>query len=114
MNYQSPKEILSHLVILFSDFKVVWDDENPYIDNDWAFSLHSVYMTFLPYLAAQIGQIHPDQIEQVATLINGAVDAGGDSENAVGTCFLEHIGQVGLYNIFKPFLSKEAKRRLHA
>jgi hypothetical protein len=66
------------------------------------------------YLSGKINQFSLQQIERLASLINAAVDAGGNSENAVATCFLEHLGQVGLYKVFKPLLAKEARKRLHA
>lgn len=114
MNYQLPKELLDQLILLFPEFKDEWDDENAYIDVNGEFSLHSIYMTFLPFLTANIGKIHHGQIQQFAALINEAVDAGGDSENAVSTCILEHLGQVKLYSILKPLLSEESLKRLHA
>lgn len=114
MNYQSPNEILDELIMLFPGFQVEWNDENSYIEEDGSFNLSAVYMTFLPYLSGRIDQFNNQQIERLARLINAAVDAGRNSENAVSTCFLEHVGQVGLYRILKPLLSKEARKRLHA
>ena len=114
MNYQSPNKILDELILLFPGFREEWDDENSYIKEDGTFNLSAVYMTFLPYLSGKIDQFSNQQIEGLAILINSAVDAGENSENAVATCFLEHIVQVGLYKVLKPLLSKEARKRLHA
>jgi hypothetical protein len=114
MNYQSANEILRELILLFPEFRDEWNDDNPYVDEGGSFNLSTVYMTFLPYLSGKIDQFSSQQIEKAATLINAAVDAGGNSENAVATSFLEHLGQVGLYRVFKPLLSKEARKRLHA
>ena len=111
MNYQSSKEILKAIVAIFPEFEAEWGADNPYIV-DGKFSVHSVYMAFLPFLASATRT--DKQMKMVASLINGAVLAGGDSENAVSTCFLEHVHQVGLTATLKPLLAKEAKVRLHA
>jgi hypothetical protein len=46
------------------------------------------------------------------TLINGCVSAGGDMENAVCTCLLEHASQVGIAKTIRPHLSEAAKAEM--
>lgn len=111
MDFQSPKEVLNAIISIFPGFKAEWEEDNPYIV-EGEFSIHSVYMTFLPYLATSSPT--ETQLSKVASLVNGAVSAGHDSENAVSTCFLEHVYRVGLAHALKPLLSNGAKERLHA
>ena len=111
MDFQSSKEVLAAIVAIFPEFETEWETDNPYLV-DGKFSVHSVYMTFLPFLAS--AKRTEKQMKMVASFINGAVLAGGDSENAVSTGFLEHVNQVGLTSTLKPLLTKEAKVRLHA
>jgi hypothetical protein len=111
MDFQSSKEVLAAIVAIFPEFEAEWEADNPYIV-DGRFSVHSVYMAFLPFLAS--AECTEKQMKMVASFINGAVLAGGNSENAVSTCLLEHVHQVGLTSVLKPHLIKEAKDRLHA
>lgn len=111
MDFQSSKEVLETIVSIFPEFKAEWEADNPYIVDD-KFSVHSVYMTFLPFLAP--AKHTEKQMNKVASFINSAVLAGGDSENAVLTCFFKHVSQVGLTSTLKPLLTKEAKAWLHA
>jgi hypothetical protein len=40
------------------------------------------------------------------------VAAGGEKENAISTCLLEHASQVKVRNIIRPHLSAAAKEEL--
>ncbi len=111
MNYQSSEEVLAAVISIFPEFKSEWERDNPYI-TDGKYSVHSVYMSFLPFLASATHT--KEQLSKVASLLNNAVKAGGNSENAVSTCILEHLHQIGLTSVLKSLLSNEAKERLHA
>ena len=109
---QAPQEeLLTSLFVIFPSFQAEWlaDREGEEWPNT---SLHSVYLSFLPYVSGT--NASPEQVKRLAALINGAVSAGGDSENAVSTCFLEHLGQVDMLRPLRPLLSPEARSRLHA
>jgi hypothetical protein len=111
MDPQSQDELLKALFAIFPPFRAEWlaDQEGGEWSGD---SLHSVYQSFLPY----VSRFSPaqDQIQRLADLVNDAVAAGGDSENAVSTCFLEHLGQVGLLRPLRSLLSAESRTRLRA
>lgn len=110
MNFQSPDDVRAAISAIFPQFEAEWGTDNP-SRVDGGYSVHTVYRVFLEFL---VPRAHTEkQLGKVAVLINGAVLAGGDSENAVSTCFLEHLHQVGLVSALKPFLGKEAKARLH-
>jgi hypothetical protein len=108
---ESQEELLASLFAIFPAFQAEWlaDCEG----EEWSSaSLHSVYLSFLPYVSG--ANASPEQLKRLAALLNDAVSAGGDSENAVSTCFLEHVGQVGMLQALRPLLSREARSRLHA
>ena len=111
MDHQSQGELLEALFVIFPRFRAEWlaDLEGNVWPSD---SLHSVYQSFLPYVAG----IHPsqDQLQRLAKMIDSAVAAGGNSDNAVSTCFLEHLSQVGLVRSLRPLLSAAARSRLRA
>ena len=52
--------------------------------------------------------VHSPQ-EALAALLNAAVDAGGDAENAASTCLLEHARQVKVDRVLRPWLSQAAR-----
>ena len=113
MNFQKSSDVLESVISIFPEFKGEWENTNPYINEDGSHSIHSVYMVLLPYVSTKKASFSERQLKQLASLINDAVTAGGDSENAISTCFLEHVHQVNFDSILKPLLSKEAKARLY-
>ena len=111
MNHQSRDELLKALFAIFPAFQAEWlaDCEGEIWRSE---SLHSVYMSFVPFLA----KIEPSekQLGQLAQILNGAVAAGGDAENAADTSFFEALGPGPLRRNLRPLLSPAAKARLHA
>ncbi len=110
MNHQSQSELLRALISIFPGFEDEW-----HLDSDGSTpteSLHSVYMSFLPYFSRC--NASKKQLIQLAALINAAVAAGGIAENAVATTFLEALGPSDLLRSLSPMLTREAKARLHA
>lgn len=77
-------------------------------------SLHAVWLDFMDYFKTEQSAFNETQRLDLGDLINRCVDAGGRLENAVGTCFLEHLGQVGGVRALKPYLSADSKTRLRA
>ena len=111
MNYQSRPELLSLIFSILPEFEAEWAADNE-IQDSVPGTLHSVYMSFLQFVS--VTNPTKQQLNKLAILINGAVEAGGDSENAVSTCFLEHAGQVGISPTLRPLLARESRSRLHA
>ena len=111
MDDQSQDELLAALFAIFPAFQAEWlaDLEGDTWPSD---SLHSVYQSFLPYLSA--ANPSQEQLQRLASLIDGAVAAGGSAENAVSTCFLEHLGEVGLLRPLSPLLGAASRSRLRA
>jgi hypothetical protein len=111
MENLSQSELVQRLVAIFPTFEAEWVayTEGLYFLSD---SLHSVYQSFLPFVSGI--PVTDKQFAALSKLLNGEVAAGGDRENAVATCFLEHCGQVGLLRRLRPFLDAETRSRLHA
>ncbi|MGO4703984.1 hypothetical protein [Dyella sp. 2RAB6] len=101
--------LLHDLASIFPEFAAYWQaeirgDECP------TSSLHGVYMSFLPFLT----RAHPTprQWQLAADHFSEAITAGGDRENAVSTCILEHLHQMRLDRVLRPLLSKEARANM--
>ncbi|WP_408951889.1 hypothetical protein [Lysobacter sp. Hz 25] len=109
---QAPREdLLASFFRIFPGFQDHWHLDRE--DEEWpSTSLHSVYLSFLPYVSA--ANPSQKQLKHLAVLVDRAVSMGGDSENAVSTCFLEHLGQTGLLRALRPLLNPEARSRLMA
>ncbi len=107
MNHQSQSDLLAALIEIFPEFKAEWDaDSTGEFLGD---SLHSVYMSFLPFVSKVTPS--PRQLQRLAAVLNGAVAAGGASENAVATCFFEGLGPGPLLRALRPLLTPAIKTR---
>jgi len=76
------------------------------------YNYHSVFQEFAPVSHRMLNGSTTSQIKEFCKIINFMVETGGDLENAVSTCFLEHASQVGVRKIIALYLSKEAKQEL--
>ncbi len=106
MNTYSQSDLREDLVRIFPDFAPYWQADIADHDDPPA-SLHSVYMSFLPFLAHM--QPTPAQWKRLADLLSEAVAAGGERENAAHTCFFEAIRKSDIGRQLRPLLSKEAR-----
>jgi hypothetical protein len=77
-------------------------------------TFHSVMQPFTVYFGAEYVQCSERQIVRLASLINDAVERAGDLENAVATCFLEHLHQIRAEKVLARHLSPAARTRLRA
>jgi hypothetical protein len=77
-------------------------------------TFHSVMMPFTQYFGTARGSITPEQLRALASLVNQAVSLDDDLENAVSTCFLEHLRQIRSFQTLAPFLSQRAREKSHA
>jgi hypothetical protein len=106
MDKYNQADLLNDLVKIFPNFASCWqadmaDDKFPSI------SLHSVYMSFLPFLAC--ANPTPEQWKLVARHFSEAIAAGGDRENAADTCFFEGLKKGEISRILRPLLSEQAR-----
>lgn len=106
MDQYSQSDLVNDLAKIFPEFASYWQTdiaEDEYPSND----LHSVYMSFLPFLSR--ANPTPKQWKCLADHFSEAVAAGGDRENAADTCFLEALGKGYTARMLRPLLSKQAK-----
>ena len=102
----SPAELLATLTAMFPEFASEFDDE----DGEEA-TYHQVVRQLTPVITGYLRDT-PTQVEQFCDLVNAMVAAGGDQENAISTCLLEHASQVNVRNTIRPYLSSAAKQEL--
>jgi hypothetical protein len=54
----------------------------------------------------------PSKIKPFCDLVNAMVTAGGDQENAIDTCLLEHASHLKMRKLLQPHLSATANQLL--
>jgi len=107
----SPQDLVDQLIRLFPTFLQEWDEGESFgYHGDYEF--HTVFLIFGPKSYEFLKKAAPNQIREFCILVNHLVEKGGDFENAVSTCFLEHASQLGVREIIEPFLSTEARREI--
>ena len=75
---------------------------------------HRVMQEFLMYFAKKHSFFTERQLRRFGDWISKAVAVDGDIENAVSTCFIEHMRQVKINQVLAPYLSPVAKAKSHA
>jgi len=101
-------ELREWLINIFPSFQEEWEEN----END--ITLHAVLIVFTQYFGAEQEKFNKKQIKKLADFINKSVEKDDDLENAISTCFLEHLNQIESGKLMKPFLSKIAKDKMHA
>jgi hypothetical protein len=107
----TPKQLLASLRNIFPDFgdgDIVQDVEESHV------SLHTVVRHFNDYFGATRIEPSDRQLASLGQLLSEAVAVDDILENAVATCLLEHLHQVGRYRSLAPYLSKRTKARTRA
>ena len=108
----TPEEMLLQLQELFPDFSHSWDDEDEWTGLGRSF--HSVARELAHFFPLQGSSLTDKELHAFAEWINGMAAAGGDLENAISTCFLEHSTQLGVYRLLAPHLSSHVKASARA
>jgi len=111
MNVRTPQDLVVALISLFPRFREEWDEGEGH-GGIGEYNCHTVFMELAPVCAGYLAEASPQTVEAFCILINDFVAAGGDMENAVSTCLLEHASQVGIRKAIKPHLSPAAKAEL--
>lgn len=109
---ETPSQLVDELTKLFPSFAKEWDGGESHGYDGQNFSFHSVFMELAPYCAEYLNEATSRQREAFCDLLNSMVEKGGDQENAVSTCLLEHASQVQIRKLIKPCLSKKARQEL--
>jgi hypothetical protein len=108
MESVTPEQLRDSLLAIFPAFKAYWGDaEEP-------FTYHRVLAEFTDFFGGNSATVSEKQVRAFAKIVNEAVAGGGILENAVSTCFLEHMHQIGVSKLLSRHLSKEAKQTFRA
>ena len=103
---ESPTALLTVLCELFPLFAAEFDEDEEITSH------HQVVSRLTPMITGYLQGAPKQTIEVFCSLVNEMVSAGGDNENAISTCLLEHASQVEVRNIIRPYLSAAAKHEL--
>jgi len=109
---ETPSQLVKELTNLFPQFVEAWDGGESYGYDGVNFSYHSVLMELAPNCAKYLTEATSDQRKAFCDLLNLMIEDGGDQENAVSTCLLEHASQIGIRIIIKSCLSLKALQEL--
>jgi hypothetical protein len=102
---ESPADLVDRLTQLFPALTGEFEDEP-------VESYHQVIQLVAHRFAALLGASSERATKDFCALINAMVSKGGDQENAISTCLLEHASQVGIRVLIRPFLTPAAKSEL--
>ena len=106
MNLETPAELLDAIGEVFPRLRAEFeDDEQPE-------SFHTVVLRLTPVVTHLLETANERERERFGAIVNEMVRLGGDHENAISTCLLEHASQVQCKRLMAPHLSKEALRNL--
>ena len=75
-------------------------------------SYNQVIQRLAPVVTSYLEGSPERTVKCFCELINLMADAGGETENAIATCLLEHASQVKVRKIIAPHLGAAAKREL--
>ena len=102
------KDLRDLLFKVFPSFANEWEEDQE------DFTLHGVLLRFTDYFGKWEEPFSEKQISKLATFINDSVGNDDELENAISTCFLEHLRQIRADRTLLPYLSKLAKKKMHA
>lgn len=114
--HPTPKELLEKLLQIAPEFLSAWDNEdNLFIDEDGAFSVHGVFTEFSSFIRDNLGLLDENRRKKLFDYIEECVTTDIHSENGVSnaarTCFLENLaGEGRLSNTILKYLGVESKK----
>ena len=103
------EDVTKFLVALDSAFTTELELEEPE-----ELTVHSVMSLFAQYFGSNGGRYSERQLRSLGEWLSSAVTVPGPLENAVSTCFLEHMRQLKVNRLLAPYLSRLAKEKSHA
>ncbi len=73
---------------------------------------HQVIQLLTPRITGYLEHSSNRTIEKFCVIVNEMAEAGGEKENAISTCLLEHASQLRLRRMIWPYLGVAARREL--
>jgi hypothetical protein len=112
---ESPELLRLQLGLLLPSFIADCEDPNPLPpEEDEPETFHRVMREFMYSFSNATNSLSPAQLHKIGNLINEAVERNDNLENAVVTCFLEHLHQVRALKVLWPYLSPKARAECYA
>ena len=109
----TPIELKEALCRLFPEFTAELDDDGEVkFGCEMPLTYHHIWLTFGPISNKCLAQASNKAVKQFGEIINYMVASGGEKENSVSTCLLEHASQLKIIKILKPLLNTDAKAEL--
>jgi hypothetical protein len=105
MSMDSPAALAAALRELFPAFAGE-------IEGDDLTSYHEVVQRLAPRITGYLQAAPERRTAAFCKLVDELVAAGGDRENAISTCLLEHASQLGLEKTLRPHLGAAARQEL--
>jgi len=106
----SPAALRTQLGLLLPPFITDCYDPEPLPpEEDEPETFHRVMREFTYSFGKAATSLSAVQLRQIGNLVNEAVAHNDDLENAVATCFLEHLHQVSALKALWPYLSQKAR-----
>ena len=109
MENVTPRNLLASITAIFPAFEEEW---NFHVEPDEPVSFHSVFSAFLQFFGTAAKSASDRQLAAIAAIINQAAEAEPVLENAVDTCFLEHLQQIKATGYLRPHLNRTAREKL--
>jgi len=107
MDPNHPDEYRDFLVKIFPSFAEEWEEDEECL------GVHNVFGHFTDYFSCNQKSFSPEQLAILGDFINKSVRNDDVVENAISTCFLEHLVQIGGNRILMPYLDDLAKKKMH-
>lgn len=106
---RSAADMRDQLLALFPGYRTHWESpDNPFTAEDGTFSHHGLMIDFTDLLGRNVRGFSEKQIGESCRFIDVSVSIEGPLENAVSTCLLEHLHQIGAWRTLGHRLSKTA------
>jgi hypothetical protein len=69
---------------------------------------------FAAYFGTAASTASPQQLRNMAELVESAIESGGRIANAFDTCFVEHLHQIGAEKVLRPYRAEAQRARRRA
>jgi len=112
---RTPRELREQLVLIAPGFAEECTEEELLEEESFSpGTLHFVMQRFTEFFGGAQSSLSDRQLAALGAWISQAVENDHDLENAVSTCFLEHLHQIRGYRTLGPHLTALAKAKTRA